>query len=323
MTPVTFQVQLNPLQACKTRNRMSVMTDSHSSASGSIKKMIRDTNRLLNRPNLPADLRREQERKLSALQVTLSDRQKAEIEREMAVKYRMVKFFERKKALRRLAAAQAKTDSSAVSEAQLDLAYILHFPKGRKYIALYQTSSSAESLAEREAIRKQISEKLALLGAETMLAKVTQSKKALKASDDDDEDEDSDEDQDDSDDSDDSDNESDEDGSDSGNSDDDDDEGDSEDDDDELSYDESEEDSDNSELSDDEDDDLDSDENDMDSEDDKSGDNDDEEDSDDSEDKEDSDDESDDSEEEDSEEEEEDSEDDEDSDSPKPKKVRH
>jgi hypothetical protein len=323
MTPVTFQVQLNPLKACKTRNRMSVMTDSHSSASGSIKKMIRDTNRLLSRPNLPADLRREQERKLSALQVTLSDRQKAEIEREMAVKYRMVKFFERKKALRRLAAAQAKTDSSAVSEAQLDLAYILHFPKGRKYIALYQTSSSAESLAEREAIRKQISEKLALLGAETMLAKVTQSKKALKASDDDDEDEDSDEDQDDSDDSDDSDNESDEDGSDSGNSDDDDDEGDSEDDDDELSYDESEEDSDNSELSDDEDDDLDSDENDMDSEDDKSGDNDDEEDSDDSEDKEDSDDESDDSEEEDSEEEEEDSEDDEDSDSPKPKKVRH
>jgi hypothetical protein len=325
MTPVTFQVQLNPLKACKTRNRMSVMTDSHSSASGSIKKMIRDTNRLLSRPNLPADLRREQERKLSALQVTLSDRQKVEIEREMAVKYRMVKFFERKKALRRLAAAQAKTDSSAVSEAQLDLAYILHFPKDRKYIALYQTSSSAETLAEREAIRKQISEKLALLGAETMLAKVTQSKKALKASDDDDEDEDedSDEDQDDSDDSDDSDDESDEDGSDSGNSDDDD-EGDSEDDDDELSYDESEEDSDNSELSDDEDDDLDSDEDDMDSEDDKSGDNDDEEeDSNDSEDKEDSDDESDDSEEEDSEEEEEDSEDDEDSDTPKPKKVRH
>jgi len=138
--------------------------------SGSIKKMIRDTTRLLNRPNLPADLRREQERKLAALQVALTDRQKAEVEREMVVKYRMVKFFERKKALRRLAAAQASGNSEAVREAQLDLAYILHFPKDRKYISLYP-ASGVEVSAERDVIRKQISEKLAALGAEVLLAK--------------------------------------------------------------------------------------------------------------------------------------------------------
>ena len=168
---------------------MTVMTARPSSAStsapGSVKKMIRDTTRLLNRPNLPADLRREQERKLAALQVTLVDREQAECEREMAVKYRMVKFFERKKALRRLASAQATQDSAAVACAQLDLAYILHFPKDRKYISLYPTTvTSSEVLAEREAIRKEISEKLSLLGAETMLSKVNtkKTKMALKGS---------------------------------------------------------------------------------------------------------------------------------------------
>lgn len=293
------------------------MTDSQSSASGSIKKMIRDTNRLLSRPNLPADLRREQERKLSALQVALSDRQKSEIEREMALKYRMVKFFERKKALRRLAAAQAKADSAAVSEAQLDLAYILHFPKDRKYISLYQAGSSAEALAERETIRKQISEKLALLGAESLLAKISQSKKALKASDDeseDEEDESEDEEDDESDDE--------ESGDEDEDDDDDEDEEDSDDDDDdELSYDE--EDSDDNDLSDDEDDDdeddFDSDSDDL--EDDDESDEDDEEDSD-----EDSDDESDDDDDDEESDEEEDSEEeesDEDSDAPKPKRGRH
>jgi hypothetical protein len=48
---------------------------------------------------------------------------------------------------------------------------------------VHQTRSSSETLAEYEAIHKQISDKLALLGAETMLAKVTETKKALKASD--------------------------------------------------------------------------------------------------------------------------------------------
>ena len=188
---------------------MTVMTARPSSAStsapGSVKKMIRDTTRLLNRPNLPADLRREQERKLAALQVTLVDREQAECEREMAVKYRMVKFFERKKALRRLASAQATQDSAAVACAQLDLAYILHFPKDRKYISLYPTTvTSSEVLAEREAIRKEISEKLALLGAETMLSKVNtkKTKMALKGSEEseDDEEDESDDSEDDEDD---------------------------------------------------------------------------------------------------------------------------
>lgn len=168
---------------------MTVMTapspSNVSTTGGSIKKMIRDTSRLLNRPNLPADLRREQERKLAALQVALADRVQAETEREMATKYRMVKFFERKKALRHLASAQAKNSPAAVSEAQLDLAYILHFPKDRKYISLYSSSESGESVvAERDSIRKQIAEKLALLGAEVMLAKVTKVKTSLKGSDD-------------------------------------------------------------------------------------------------------------------------------------------
>lgn len=278
--------------------------------------MIRDTNRLLSRPNLPADLRREQERKLSALQVTLTDRQKAEVEREMSVKYRMVKFFERKKALRRLAVAQAKADPVAVSEAQLDLAYILHFPKDRKYISLYQTSNSAETVTERETIRKQISEKLALLGAETMLAKVTESKKHLKGSDDEEEEEESDEE------------ESDEEGSEeegSDNEEDGDSEDGSDDEGDELSYDESEEDSEDNDLSDDED--LDSDKEDMDSDDDDEEDDDDDDDMDSEDDEEDSEagseEDSEEGDSDDESDEEEESEEEDDSDAPKPKKGRH
>lgn len=247
---------------------MSVMTANSNVANrenGSIKKMIRDTNRLLNRPNLPADMRREQERKLAALQVALIDRQKAEVERDMAVKYRMVKFFERKKALRRLAAAQASGKTEAVAEAQLDLAYILHFPKDRKYISLYPAGEVSQGvLAEREAIRKQIAEKLALLGAEALLAKAL-TKKALKAQESDEEELDDDESDEDDSEDDDEDSEDDDEDSDDDDDEDSDDEDDSEDDDDSddgLSYDEDEDsdDDDEDEDSDDDDDDFDSDE---------------------------------------------------------------
>ena len=174
-----------------------MMTSSSSSSfDGNLKKRIRDTTRLLNRPNLPADMRREMERKLAALQGALAEKGKHELEREMAIKYRMVKFFERKKAMRKLASAQASGNDEAVKAAQLDLAYILHFPKDRKYISLYPKEASSEAVvAQREAIRKEIAEKLALLGAETMLAKVLKAKAAdLQDSADEDEDDDEDDD---------------------------------------------------------------------------------------------------------------------------------
>jgi hypothetical protein len=171
-----------------------MMTSSQSSsANGNVKKSIRDTTRLLNRPNLPADMRREMERKLAALQGALAEKGNNDLEREMAIKYRMVKFFERKKAMRKLATAQASGNDEAVKAAQLDLAYILHFPKDRKYISLYPKEASSEAvLAQRDAIRKETAEKLALLGAETMLAKVLKAKAAdlQDSADEDDEDED-------------------------------------------------------------------------------------------------------------------------------------
>lgn len=296
---------------------MAVNVNAGNRESGSIKKMIRDTNRLLNRPNLPADMRQEQERKLAALQVALSDRQKGEVEREMSVKYRMVKFFERKKALRRLASAQASGDSEAVSEAQLDLAYILHFPKDRKYISLYPVSesTSSEVLAEREVIRKQISKKLAVMGAEVLLAKgimgSTKVKKALQDSDEEDsEDEDSEDEDSDNEDSDnEDDNSEDEAGSDDDSDNEDSDDNDSED---ELSYDEDSDDDDEDQVDgsddDSDNDDEDSEDADSDSEDGSGSGSDSEDDSED--------------EDSDSEEEEEDSDAEDDLDAPKPKKIR-
>lgn len=295
---------------------------------GSVKKMIRDTTRLLSRPNLPADVRREQERKLAALQVSLADRQKGELERQMTVKYRMVKFFERKKALRRLAAAQASGDAEEIAEAQLDLAYILHFPKDRKYIALYASGGAAscdQVLAEREAIRKQIAQKLALLGAETLLAKVN-AKKALKDSDEEvsEEEEGSDDDNDDNDGSDDGSDESDDfdsNDSDSENDAEDDDQEDDSNDDDEGSFDDSDDDDDEDSF--DEDDDLSYDSEDSEDDDEEDEDNEDEDDEEDDEDDEEDDEDDNDESDEESESEEEEDEDEEDENAPKPKKGRH
>ncbi len=213
LTPVTSPPPY-PFNLMSTSVMMS--SSQSSTPNGNLKKRIRDTTRLLTRSNLPADMRREMERKLAALQGALAEKSQNDLEREMAIKYRMVKFFERKKAMRKLVSAQRSGNDEAVKAAQLDLAYILHYPKDLKYISLYPKEASSEAVvAQREAIRKEISEKVALLGAETMLGKVLKAKAAdLQDSADDDDSDDDDEDDEDSE------NDSDDDDDDSNNSDD-------------------------------------------------------------------------------------------------------
>lgn len=68
----------------------------------SVKKSIRDTQRLLKRPDLPADVRQEQERKLAALQGKNEETHHKQKESKLAEKYRMLKFIEKKKVVRKL-----------------------------------------------------------------------------------------------------------------------------------------------------------------------------------------------------------------------------
>lgn len=123
-----------------------------------MRKHIRDTLRLLKRPNLPADIRREQERKLAALQMQATESSKAEKERQMVRTYRMVRFFERKKAERHVKQAQASGSSEQLEAALMDLHYVLNYPKDRKYISLFPTTETTDErvLEERRCIRQAI-----------------------------------------------------------------------------------------------------------------------------------------------------------------------
>lgn len=116
-----------------------------------LKKKIRDIQRLLKRQNLPADVRIENERALKALNVELADVQQNLKQKTIAKKYHMVRFFEKKKAVRKLKQAQKTYDDAVKTEvrkdikkarknlkfAQIDVAYVILFPKSEKYISLY------------------------------------------------------------------------------------------------------------------------------------------------------------------------------------------
>lgn len=113
-----------------------------------IKASLRQTRRLLAKDNLAADVRVETERRLRALEKDLSDAQKVRKERTLATRYHKVKFFERQKVLRRI--TQVKRDLEACSDKKekkglkkslfslrVDLNYILHYPKTKKYVSLF------------------------------------------------------------------------------------------------------------------------------------------------------------------------------------------
>lgn len=133
-----------------------------------IKKKIRDIERLLRKDTLGADIRLENERALKALRVELEEAQSRLKERKTAKKYHMVRFFEKKKALRKLKQAtkevkrlEEEGDKKAIKKArrvlkhaQIDTAYVLLFPKSQKYLSLYPTDHETNSEAHLTAKAK-------------------------------------------------------------------------------------------------------------------------------------------------------------------------
>lgn len=115
------------------------------------KKKIASLETLLERTDLAADVRIEKERALQALKVDLKNRQLELRTQKRAKKYHMVRFFERKKATRKLKQAQKAYDEAVKLEVkkdikkarkvlkhcQVDVAYTILFPKSEKYISLY------------------------------------------------------------------------------------------------------------------------------------------------------------------------------------------
>ncbi|PVF96581.1 hypothetical protein CPB86DRAFT_786800 [Serendipita vermifera] len=124
-----------------------------------IKASIRQTKRLLTKDNLNADVRVATERRLKSLENDLAKAELARTERTMSARYHKVKFFERKKAIRRitqikrlletgldadgekLGKKQKKAFEKELLEKRIDLNYIMHYPKTKKYVSLYPHST--------------------------------------------------------------------------------------------------------------------------------------------------------------------------------------
>ncbi|CAM9802056.1 unnamed protein product, partial [Scytosiphon promiscuus] len=113
----------------------------------SVKNRIRGLTRLMNKPGIEEEQRLHLQQQVAELEGRLSEREKHERERALAIKYHKAKFFDRRKALRRLAqihrklkgdieeSARAELEQKRESE-EADLKYVLYFPKDKKYLPL-------------------------------------------------------------------------------------------------------------------------------------------------------------------------------------------
>ncbi|KAF9777924.1 hypothetical protein BJ322DRAFT_1015238 [Thelephora terrestris] len=133
-----------------------------------LKAQLRQTRRLLAKDNIGADVRVETERRLRSLQKDLENAEIANKERALAVRYHKVKFFERQKLLRRINQVKKQTpiDGNRLFALRVDLNYVVHYPKLRKYVALFPamdgepTEGETEADAAREEVRKLIRDRM-------------------------------------------------------------------------------------------------------------------------------------------------------------------
>lgn len=147
----------------------------------SIKNQMRSIRRLLQK-NLSAEMKDAQQKHLEDLKRQAEQNQRAELERKMSLRYRRVKFFERRKierAIKRLEKLQeagsddlesaAMTHKLTITEqlAQLkeDLEYVRFFPKTEKYVSLLLGHDDEEVIAKRSKLREQIKANLAAAAA--------------------------------------------------------------------------------------------------------------------------------------------------------------
>lgn len=129
-----------------------------------IKKKIRSLQRVLKKEGLAATKRTEAERALEALSGDLDQASRRNSERKNAKKYHMVRFFERKKALRVL----KKPHSGDRELAQWY--YVTRWPKGEKYVALFARDSNVDENPRIRQILSDMANKKLPSGEEGRLA---------------------------------------------------------------------------------------------------------------------------------------------------------
>lgn len=124
--------------------------------------------------SIPPDAQLDVERELQSLYFDFKTAKELKKKHALQEKYKMVKFFEKKKAIRYLKQAQKqlmeandedekKRLQNIIHQRQVDLNYIIEFPCLKKYISLYKPPSENSSTEqERIMIWKDIEKKMEL-----------------------------------------------------------------------------------------------------------------------------------------------------------------
>lgn len=132
-----------------------------------VNRKIKSIEKLLEKAQLPADVRVEKERALNVLRMDLKNTLFERRTQKRAKKYHMLRFFERKKAVRKLKQAtkahkeaqemsielEVDSTSKKLRKAQVEVAYVYLFPKSKKYIALYPHEPSEEDLQDENIMK--------------------------------------------------------------------------------------------------------------------------------------------------------------------------
>ncbi|KAE8451230.1 hypothetical protein EG329_004394 [Mollisiaceae sp. DMI_Dod_QoI] len=144
----------------KARNSEATRRQIHTSSVNAIKKKIRDVSRRLERSeNIPADVRVQDERALTAYEQELAAAEAEKTRQKMIKKYHMVRFFERQKATRLLkklrkqlieanSTEEVETLKTQMHVAEVDLNYTQYFPLSEPYISLYPPKGAAAAKDE-------------------------------------------------------------------------------------------------------------------------------------------------------------------------------
>lgn len=90
------------------RNQQSSSTSSGEPGVNKIKSSLRQVRRLLSKPDLPPDTKDEAERRLKVLEQDLEIKEKENLEKENSLKFRKIRFFERKRCERRIGTLKLK-----------------------------------------------------------------------------------------------------------------------------------------------------------------------------------------------------------------------
>ncbi|KNC97958.1 uncharacterized protein SPPG_06946 [Spizellomyces punctatus DAOM BR117] len=136
------------------------LTPKTSESLSTLRKQVRDAQRLLKRDSLPATQQQELQRKVKALKIQIEDRMRSSREEKLWAKYKYIRFVEQKKCTRKLKAlrtqlsTQDTKDPTALHEAETNLAYTIHYPADLKYISLFPKEGMQDPVTD--ARRKRI-----------------------------------------------------------------------------------------------------------------------------------------------------------------------